>query len=64
MNQVYQVKKYKKELKKEEEERAERRSIKQAKTESKMPRLSNIKWRAPDQGLNIIWFWFGYSFRF
>ena len=54
MNQVYQVKKYKKELKKEEDERAERRSIKQAKTESKMPRLSNIKWRAPDQGLNII----------
>jgi len=53
MNQVYQVKKYKKELKKEQEGIVERRTFKQAKKETHMPRLSNIKWRAPDQDVKL-----------
>ena len=53
MNQVYQVKKYKKELKKEAEEQAERRAYKEAKNADKMPRLSNIKWRTPDEQVKL-----------
>ena len=53
MNQVYQVKKYKKELKKEAEDQAERRAYKEAKNADKMPRLSNIKWRTPDEQVKL-----------
>ena len=53
MNQVYQVKKFKKEIKAEEEAQAERRAYKAAKNEDKMPRLSNIKWTAPDQDVKL-----------
>merc|ERR1711935_806438 len=49
MNQVYQEKK----LKKEQEGIVERRTFKQAKKETHMPRLSNIKWRAPDQDVKL-----------
>ena len=62
MNQVYQVKKYKKELKKEQEGIVERRTFKQAKKETHMPRLSNIKWRAPDQGFLFDDFFLIYNF--
>ena len=47
MNQVYQVKKYKKELKKEAEEQAERRAYKEAKNaKSKL-------WKGPKRQLMV-----------
>ena len=44
MNQVFQVKRLKRELKAEEEELAKKRQYRKEKAENKMPRLSNLKW--------------------
>ena len=44
MNQVFQVKRLKRELKAEQEELEKRREYRKAKAENKMPRLSNLKW--------------------
>ena len=44
MNQVFQVKRLKRELKAEEEELEKKRQYRKSKAENKMPRLSNLKW--------------------
>jgi len=44
MNQVFQVKRLKRELKAEEEELEKKRQYRKEKAENKMPRLSNLKW--------------------
>lgn len=44
MNQVFQVKRLKRELKAEEDELEKKREYRKAKAENKMPRLSNLKW--------------------
>ena len=44
MNQVFQVKRLKRELKAEQEELEKKRQYRKEKAENKMPRLSNLKW--------------------
>jgi len=53
MNQVYQVKRLKKEIREEELNLKEKRKFRKEKLEKRMPRLGTAKWTEPDQDLKL-----------
>ena len=53
MNQIYQVKKIKKDLRKFEDDLEKRREYRANKKEARMPRLGFLKYQKPDQELKL-----------
>ena len=53
MNQIYQIKKFKKELREEEANLLEKRKFREEKLSKRMPRLGNAKWVKPEQDLKL-----------